>query len=205
MSILAHRTFRRPDARGDEQAGFEARRERPVRASVHRGAGHLMKRPRSAVVVLAAIAATSVGCASSDRSSGRSAAGGTVVPGKSCARGTSRPVPTRALVALLRAHGIDARHDTYCASPDAVAQVSNVSLPVPDAQQRRIHRLEGDVLCLLTSKPGLRKLKRLNYGNEGALLVVLNVSCNVYPVGKTADAQIRRVVAALEQIEHRYS
>jgi hypothetical protein len=164
-----------------------------------------MNRLRSWAVILAAVA-TCAGCAAG-RSSGGGAGAGTrtVVPGATCAQGSSRPVPARVLIVSLRAYSVGARRDTYCLSPDAVGQVSNVSLGVSEAQQRRVHRRQGDVLCLLTSRPGPRKLKRLNFGKRGPLLAVLNVSCNVYPVGNHAEAQIRRVVAALEEIQRRYS
>jgi hypothetical protein len=96
----------------------------------------------------------------------------------------------------LRAHGVTARADAYCTSPDAVAQVSNLSAGV--------RRRQGDVLCLVDAEAGPRTLQRQNFGKHGPLLVLLNIRCNVYPSGQAARRQVRRVVAALEQLRRRY-
>jgi hypothetical protein len=70
---------------------------------------------------------------------------------------------------------VNARPDDYCTSPDAVAQVSNISLAVSDAQQRRIHREQGDVICLLDGTLGSHALKHRDFGKNGPLVRVLNV------------------------------
>ena len=130
--------------------------------------------------------------------------------GHVCVRGRlngCRIAPALVLVAVLSGAvvcGASAKRADSSREHRAIAQVSNVALPVSVSEQAAVARRDGDVLCLIEGSPTYRHVVRVNFGSHGALLTVLNVTCNVYPHRKAPAAQVDRVAAALRALARQF-
>jgi hypothetical protein len=126
-----------------------------------------------------------------------------------CRGGKTRPLELETVIEVGRRHGFTLHSDPACQpDPTVVSQVANVLLYGPDAnaeRERAITREEGAVTCMLREDAGptaAKTVERIRYpGDEETHFKLLNVDCVIYPEPGNADAQLRRLQAAMEELK----
>jgi hypothetical protein len=130
-------------------------------------------------------------------------------PEQRCRGGKTRPLELETVVEVGRRHGITLHSDPACQpDPTVVSQAANLVLYGPEAnteREKEITQKEGAVTCLLREAPGptaAKTVERVRYpGDEETHFKLLNVDCVIYPEPGNADAQLRRLQAAMDELK----
>jgi hypothetical protein len=130
-------------------------------------------------------------------------------PEQRCRGGKTRPLELETVIEVGRRHGITLHSDPACQpDPTVVSQAANVVLYGPDKnaeRDREITQEEGAVTCLLRENAGptaANSVERVRYaGDEETHFKLLNVACVIYPEPENADEQLRRLQAAMDELQ----
>ncbi len=126
-----------------------------------------------------------------------------LVEQRSCPKAHAQPVTVARLIAAAKRKGVRLLPDARCIEPGVVAQASTI-LPyaLDKSDEDKVFYDQGEVTCLVreAAVPGAKEIKTTNL-SVGKRFDLLNVSCTVKTSPERETAQVKRVRAALDELD----